>query len=585
MSTRVIVDRDVMVPMRDGVRLATDVYRPAEEGQYPVLVHRTPYGKSTAINVAHRFFNPLDAVVRGYAVAIQDVRGRFNSEGEWLPFTNERGDGYDAVEWAAAQPWCDGGAAIYGGSYVGITALHAAASQPPHLKAAMVSMAPINPHSCWIYVDGAFELGLNLFWIGSPFWGLAWDALKKFPLSDEEIAECKTLMAQMTADPWAAVRHLPITDQPVFKKLATYWQDWIEHPDYDDYWKNTDVRASDAQISVPVLNHSGWYDIFLRGAMELHEYLGSHSPESVRDKHRLVIGPWEHASHLTNMPSTAGAFDFGPDALAGPRLWTDLVLNFFDEYLKPDAPPSLPSQVRYFMMGDNEWVDANDWPPKNTPTSFYLHSGGSANTLAGDGVLTAEAPGSEPHDSFVYDPADPVPSNGGSVLFYHPAFGPAGVADQSALEQRQDVLVYTTAVLDEPVVIAGHVSVTLFASTDVVDTDFTGKLIDVLPDGFCANIAQGLVRGRYRNGPQARELLEPGQVYEFTINMWDVAHTFKPGHRIRLEISSSNFPHFDRNLNAAVSPETGTAEDIKIAHQSVLHDAVHPSSLTLPVVA
>jgi putative CocE/NonD family hydrolase len=285
------------------------------------------------------------------------------------------------------------------------------------------------------------------------------------------------------------------------------------------------------------------------------------------------------------MPSTAGAFDFGPDALAGPRLWTDLVLNFFDEYLKPDAPPSLPSKVRYFMMGDNEWVDTNDWPPKNTPTSFYLHSGGSANTLAGDGVLTAEAPGSEPHDSFVYDPADPVPSNGGSVLFYHPAFGPAGVADQSALEQRQDVLVYTTTVLDEPVVIAGHVSVTLFASTDVVDTDFTGKLIDVLPDGFCANIAQGLVRGRYRNGPQARELLEPGQVYEFTINMWDVAHTFKPGHRIRLEISSSNFPHFDRNLNAAVSPETGTAEDIKIAHQSVLHDAVHPSSLTLPVVA
>jgi putative CocE/NonD family hydrolase len=236
-------------------------------------------------------------------------------------------------------------------------------------------------------------------------------------------------------------------------------------------------------------------------------------------------------------------------------------------------------------MGENQWTDSNSWPPQNTAVSFYLRSGGSANTRTGDGVLAADAPGSEPQDGFTYDPEDPVLSNGGSVLFYHPAFGPAGVADQSALEAREDVLVYSSPVLEEPVVIAGHVSVTLFASTDAVDTDFTAKLVDVLPDGFCGNIAEGLLRGRYRNGPESESLLEPGQVYEFTINMWDVAHTFKAGHQIRLEVSSSNFPHFDRNLNAAVSPETGTVADIKIAHQLVFHDAERPSRLTLPVAA
>lgn len=585
MVSTVIVDRDVMVPMRDKVNLATDIYRPDGNGRHPVLVHRTPYGKSTAINVASRFFNPLDAVLRGYVVVIQDVRGRFSSEGSWEPFANELNDGYDTVEWAASQPWADGQVGIYGGSYVGVTALHAAISAPPHLKACMVSMFTSNRHNCWTYTGGAFELGFNLFWIGSPFWGLAWDTVKRLGLSDRDIAENQKGLAAITADPWGAVKHLPIAGAPAFKTSAPYWDQWLNHPTYDDYWRASDVTARDVKITVPVLNLAGWFDLFLLGSLELNDFLKSHSNDAARAGHRLVIGPWEHVSHLNNMPSSAGQWDFGPEALAGPRLWTDLVLGFFDQFLKPDgSKEKASSKVRYFMMGENEWRESPEWPPDHIPTPYYLHSRGSANTRSGDGVLTTDAPLTEPGDGFSYDPADPVPSVAGRVLFYHFAFGPAGVANQATVEERPDVLVYTTTKLNNPLRIAGPVTVKLFATSSAVDTDFTAKLVDVQPDGFCANIAEGIIRARYRNNHDHEELLEPGKVYEFRIDLWSVAHTFGVGHSIRLEVSSSNFPRFNRNLNAAVNPANGDAAAIQVAQQEILHDAAHPSHLLLPVL-
>jgi uncharacterized protein len=586
MGRSVIVERDVMVPMRDGVRLAADVYRPAENGRYPVLVYRTPYGTSNGINVASRILNPLDAVLRGYTVVVQDVRGRFKSEGQWQPFANEAGDGYDTVEWAAIQPWSSGKIGIYGASYVGVTAMHAAIAAPPHLQACMVQALASNPHNCWTYSGGAFELGFNLFWIAGPFWGLAWDTLRRLHLSDEEIARAQKGLAEITADAWGTCRRLPLIDLPALKTSAPYWQEWLAHPAYDQYWKALDPIAKGARITVPVLNIAGWFDIFLRGSLEFHEFLESHSDDHARKSHRFILGPWEHVSHLNLMPSAAGQWEFGPEAISGPRLLTDLTLEFFDQCLKGAARLSeAASKIRYFMMGENRWQESPSWPPPHTPTNFYLHSGGAANSRGGNGFLTTDGPGAEPPDSYVYDPANPVPTVGGRALFYHPALGPTGVADQATVEERQDVLVYSSPRLNRPFRIAGPVTVTLFAATSGVDTDFTAKLVDVQPDGFCANIAEGIIRARYRNSPAREELLEPGQIYELTIDLWSVAHTFQVSHIVRLEISSSNFPRYDRNLNGVVSPALGRAHDIHVVTQQVFHDIKHPSHLTLPAVA
>jgi putative CocE/NonD family hydrolase len=584
MPTRLIVERDVMIPMRDAIRLAADVYRPADERRSPVLVTRTPYGKSTAINVASRIFNPLDAVSRGYAVVIQDVRGRFTSEGEWQPFANEVADSHDTVEWAGTQPWSNGSVGIYGGSYVGVTALHAVISDPPHLKACMVQALSTNFHDCWTYSGGAFELGFNLFWVAGPFWGLAWDAIKRMGASGAEAAELQAGLARIAADPVGACRHLPVRDLPAFRRTAGYWREWLSHPAYDDYWKKLDVTTRDVRVRVPVLNVTGWFDLFLRGGLHLHEFLASHSDERVAHEHRLVIGPWEHVSHLNLTPSSAGQWDFGPEAISGPRSWTALTLDFFDRWLKDaaEAPPG--ARVRYFVMGENQWRGSDAWPPRYTPVKYFLHSAGAANTRAGNGTLSTTAPADEPPDSYRYDPADPVPSVGGRTLFYHPVLGPAGVFDQAKVEERDDVLVYTTPRLVTPLRIAGPVSVTLFASSSAVDTDFTAKLVDVQPDGYCANLAEGIVRARYRNSLEKEEFLEPGTVYELRIDLWSVAHCFDVGRRVRLEISSSNFPRYDRNLNSDVSPSAGLARDMQVAVQQVFHRADGASHLTLPVV-
>jgi putative CocE/NonD family hydrolase len=586
MPTRLVVERDTMITMRDRTRLAADVYRPADDGRYPVLVTRTPYGKSTAINVASRIFNPLDAVSRGYAVLIQDVRGRFGSEGEWRPFVHEVEDGYDTVEWAGTQAWSNGGVGVYGGSYVGVTTLHAAISDPPHLKACMVQALSTNFHDCWTYSGGAFELGFNLFWVAGPFWGLAWDTIQRLGVSPAEAAALQAELARIAADPLGACRQLPVLDMPAFRRSAPYWREWLSHPGYDDYWKRLDVTTRDARVKVPVLNLTGWFDLFLRGGLHLQEILESRGDERVAEHHRLVVGPWEHVSHLNLTPSAAGQWDFGPEAISGPRSWTALTLDFFDRWLggrEPAAPAG--ARVRYFIMGENRWQEADTWPPRHTPVKYHLHSAGPANTRFGSGTLAPHPPAGEPADSYRYDPADPVPSVGGRTLFYHPVLGPAGVFDQAKVEEREDVLVYTSARLTTPVRIAGPLSVTLFAASSAVDTDFTAKLVDVQPDGYCANLAEGIVRARYRNSLEKEELLEPGTVYELGIDLWSVAHCFRVGHRIRLEISSSNFPRYNRNLNAEVNPSIATARDLQVAIQQVFHDSDRPSHLTLPVLS
>jgi putative CocE/NonD family hydrolase len=338
-------------------------------------------------------------------------------------------------------------------------------------------------------------------------------------------------------------------------------------------------------IAVPVLNLTGWFDLFLRGGLDLHSMLEQTSEPAVRAEHRLVVGPWEHVSHLNLTPSAAGQWEFGPEAISGPRSWAGLTFQFFDRWLR-GARTALAetAPVRYFVMGDNRWRDAESWPPAGRPVRLYLRGGGRANSRFGDGVLAPEPPGAEPSDSYVYDPDDPVPSVGGRTLFYHPSLGPAGVLDQARVEERQDVLVYTSARLVRPLTIAGPVSVTLFAASSAVDTDFTAKLVDVQPDGYCANLADGIVRARYRHTLEREALLEPGEVAEYRIDLWSVAHRFAVGHRLRLEITSSNFPKYDRNLNARANPAHATAADLRVATQQVFHDGARPSHLTLPEI-
>jgi uncharacterized protein len=572
MTTGLIVERDVQAEMRDGVRLATDIYRPDDNERHAVLLHRTPYSKSNAWFVGGLILNPVDAAQRGYVVLIQDTRGRFLSEGEWEPFVNEGADGYDTIEWAAEQPWSNGSVGIYGSSYMGVTTLQALVASPPHLKAALSYLTGANYQNGWTYSGGAFELGFNLWWTNF----LGWDTAARIKVSDEDRAGLLGELAQMAADPWSAARQLPLIDMPAFDDgVAEYWRAWLEHPGYDDYWARVDVLGRAGEIDAPLLQIAAWYDNFMRGHLDLWRALKG-------GQHRMVVGPWDHEAYLSLGLSRAGERDFGPLAISGPTLVADLAFQWFDHWLfGKEAPLMSTPPIRYYVMGRDEWVDAEAWPPKSTPTDFYLSSAGAANSRFGDGVLSTEASPGQIADSYRYDPNDPVPSVGGRTL--HPNFGPGGVKDQRSVEERDDVLVYTSVLLTSPVEIAGTVTVTLFASSSARDTDFTAKLIDVEPDGYCANVAEGIIRARYRNGT-SEELMEPGEVYEFHIDLWDVAYLFPSGHRIRLEISSSNWPRFSRNLNSEMRPELGSEHDMRVAIQQVWHDAEHQSRLTLPVV-
>lgn len=602
MSRAITVERDVMVPMRDGVRLATDIYRPTDSCEneardaargaaqgntrHPVLVHRTPYNKSDAWVVGGLMLNPLLAAERGYVVLVQDTRGRFASEGEWQPFHCEGNDGYDSVEWAAAQPWSNGNVGIYGSSYNGVTTLQTAVASPPHLKACVAYMTGANYHAGWAYSGGAFELGFNFWWALN----LAWDRALRLPEAARLQAFAKLMRA--AKDPWQAVRELPLWDNTALcsdagaaGEHAPFWREWLDHPCYDEFWRSVDVAARCAEIQVPLLHIGGWYDGFLQGHLDLNESLKKHPRAEVRDTHQLVLGPWDHITYMSIRPTAAGEREFGPEAVAGPAGVSEIVLGFFEPYLRgavPAASLPAPARVRYFSMGENQWREAASWPPPHTKESFFLHSQGRANTRAGDGVLDRKSPTQEPADHYVYDPNDPVPTRGGRSLA--PIFGSPGVLDQREVEMRDDVLVYSSEVLHEALRIAGPVSLELWISSDAPDTDFTAKLVDVEPSGYCAPVAEGILRARYRNGMDREAWLCVGEIVPLAISLLDVAYVFKPGHRLRLEVSSSNFPKFDCNPNAKVEIARASVSDRRKAKQSVHHDAAHPSRLILPVV-
>jgi hypothetical protein len=434
-----------------------------------------------------------------------------------------------------------------------------------------------------------FELGLVQRWATM----LARTKLGLLP----EGAERDRLAEQLKTalDPVQAVRVLPLSEGPFPAGLVPWLYTWLEHPNYDEFWAEIDVAAHANEIDVPMLTVVGYYDFAAPGGVALDAALMSHPDAHVRENSRVLIGPWAHSSYFGGLhpryvdtPTTVtGVRDWGPIADAGATAIGALLLDWFGAWLRPDREDANSAQVpraRYFVMGERVWRDAEGWPPPSTPSSWYLHSGGHANGSGGDGLLSTAAPAAaEPADSYRYDPLDPVPTIGGAILLA-PEFGEDGIQDQAEVEQRTDVLVYTSAVLTDPVTIAGPVRLQLCAASSAVDTDFTAKLVDVEPDGFCANISEGIFRVRNRGGTLAEDaLIEPGQAYEFTIRLFDVAHSFQPGHRIRLEVSSSNFPRFARNLNSATHPHRATAADAVVATQQVFHDTEHPTRLVLPV--
>ena len=583
-GTTAHVHRDVAVPMRDGVTLATDVYLPEGDGPFPTLIFRVRGSRNAAFITGVLIVNPLSAVRRGYAVVIQEVRGRGGSAAKWDPWVHELADGEDCLDWVLAQPWCDGRLGAYGTAYSASDAQFLALLGRPELKAIAVLGTGADPHDGWVYTDGAFELGWNIYWC----YMTATESIARLDVDDATRARLKRQHHRAIIEAGEMAARLPLRDQPLLDEVGeTQFREWLDHPDYDAYWRAIDVLDRIEQVRTPMLSIIGWYDNFQKSHFDLYRAVAERAQEPARSHQHVVIGPWEHVNYVNAFTtSRTGDVEFGPEAACGVGVSEPLVLDWMDRWVKgEDRGPA--AGIRYWQMGIDEWRTAPAWPPAHTVQDWYLTSSGRANTRAGDGVLlpgTAPAAG---RDAYVYDPADPVPTIGGRLLM--PTIELAGIKDQGAVEDRDDVLCFTSAPLEADLDVAGPVSVELWVETDAPETDFTAKLVEVHEDGYCANIADGIVRTRYRESTRkVSPLLEPGTPVRLTIGLWDVAHTFRAGRRLRLEVTSSNFPRFDRNLNTGglsrgVPNGSESLADARVAHQTVLHGGDHASILRLPV--
>jgi putative CocE/NonD family hydrolase len=556
----ITVTRNVEAKMRDGVTLRADIYRPKAEGKYPVLLVRTPYDKTNETNFG------LKAAARGYVLIAQDVRGRFTSDGEWYTFKNESADGYDTVEWAAALPYSNGKVGMYGGSYVGATQFLAALAKPPHLAGICPNVTASNYHDGWTYQGGAFEQWFNESWSSA----LAENTMRR--------------RAEKNYDPLGGTKVLPLISYPVLEPpsgegIAPYFKDWLAHPNFDEYWKQISIEDHYAQIQVPVYNLGAWYDIFLGGSLRNYIRLKTEAgTEAARKGQRLFVFIGGHAGWAGSRK--IGDVDFGEKA---PFDIDELTLRWYDWLLKGEANGvEKEKPVKIFVMGKNEWREEDDWPlARAKNTKYYLHSAGAANGTAGNGTLSTVAPAEEKADTYVYDPSDATPTIGGP-LCCGPLPTGIGPEDQRPAEARSDVLVYSTAAFAKDTEVTGPVSLELYVNSSAVDTDFTGMLVDVWPNGYAQNLTSGILRMRYRNSQEKPELANPGETYHITVDLWATSNVFLAGHKLRVEVSSSNFPRFDRNLNTG--EEQARATRVVKATNVIYHDKAHPSALIVPLV-
>lgn len=621
----VTVHRDIPVPMRDGVVLYADIYIPdrmpngaagadetagnqtardggagvtvqqeaAAERRFPVLLQRTPYNK-TVEAWPKTNFRPLPAVLAagGYVVVIQDTRGRFRSEGEYDPYKQDAEDGYDTVQWAAKQPWSNGEVGMFGGSYMGATQFLAASARPPALKALFPYFTGSSHYDTWVYAGGAFNLLTRYTWAVRMIVDTAQRKGGQLPPALQELADAMADLRKTASSASAeTVKRLedglaallseqlsvvPLRDLPIPSELGGYFFDWLAHWKDDEYWQKINTERQYGRIALPMLHIGGWYDEFARSTLDNYVGFSRHLPAGAPAQ-KLIMGPWIHGS----FSRFVGELDFGSEIDDSEQYINELNIAYFDYWLKgidngyPETPP-----VRIFVMGENRWRDEQEWPLARTHyQNWYVHSGGQASESAGGGTLTPELPGDEPPDRFVYDPSYPVPTNGGNILRVGMNVGPC---DQRRDEPRDDVLAYTSPPLAGDLEVTGYLKVRLWAETDAEDTDFTAKLIDVYPDGREIIIQDGIIRASFRDSLAEPSPVEPGRVYAYEIDLWATSQLFKRGHRIKLELSSGNFPRFNRSLNTFGPP--AEQREARIARQTVYHDKARPTHIVLPVI-
>ncbi|MBS4212891.1 CocE/NonD family hydrolase [Neobacillus rhizophilus] len=577
---QIVVEKNVPCRMRDGSTLYADIYRPSQEGKFPVLLTRLPYNKDLPF-YSHRYLDTHRLVQHGYVVIVQDVRGRFNSEGEFYPFLYEAEDGYDTVEWAAALPYSNGKVGMFGLSYYGYTQLLAAAEQPPHLEAIVPAMT-LND-----WRNNSLDKGGKFLVASSETWALESVAPEYLRRKYGDSAEYAVMMEKW-ADTYNRIEewysYKPIQQWPPLKELdaAGYFFDLLEGNVTEEMGERMSILNKYKQIQVPAYHIAGWYDNLLQSTLKNFSELHKQG----RGVNKLIIGPWGHGV----FSSVIGERNFGLQAsgdwIDGHEDLTGLHIRWFDYWLKGEHTiVEDEAPIKLFVMGVNEWRDEQEWPlARTTYVPYYLHSDGKANSRFGDGRLSVELPTKdEPKDTFVYDPSNPVPTNGGGTLYA--GVQTMGPKDQRQLEERGDVLVYTSEPLAEALEVTGPVKVILWAKTDAVDTDFTAKLIDVLPDGTAFNLTDGIVRASYRNGEiQVQESYESikDEIMQYEIELWPTSNVFLPGHQIRIEISSSNFPRFDTNLNTGHTMITSS--NFNTANQTIYHQETYPSHVVLPII-
>ncbi len=569
----VVRQLNVMVPARDGVGMSTNIYRPDAPGQFPVILNRTPYD-----NESHTV-RALEYAKKGYVYISQDTRGRHDSEGTWAPAIYDAKDGYDTQEWIGQQPWSNGKICTVGGSYEAWTQWYPATLANKNLTCMVPTVAPAQP-----FRNFPYENGILYGW--APRWMLWMDGrtmhLGRQPLTDvfgdafyEKIYDWDKVI-------WT----LPLSelDNAAGREVA-WWNDWMAHDSQDEYWEAVNYEKDLDRINVPVFHLSGWYDLTFPGTVRNYpRVVAGGASEHARSNQKLLIWPTGHWGSRTT-DGKFGSMDFGQNAAtSGDDAGLDVqkqIDRWLDYWLKGEDNGIMDEpRVTFFVLGANEWRHADAWPLSDAQNiDYYLHSGGHANTFHGDGLLTTTAPsGNESADRYTYDPADPTPS----AKRPDPAVNNIGAEDLRPIHHRQDVLVYQTPPLEEAVEVIGPITLTLYAASSARDTDWIVRLSDVHPDGYAMRLGHGALRARFRESLTEPRLLEPGKVYEYTIELWPTANRFRAGHRIRLDIASAAFPIFLRNLNTGGNNQTTSA--IIVAEQTVYHDEVRPSRLRLPVV-
>ena len=580
MNSEVRVQLDVPATMRDGTVLMSNVYRPAGSGEYPVLLARLPYGKDLPLNAA--YLDPIRAVRSGYIVVIQDVRGRYASGGDFTPFVREFEDGYDTVEWAARLPGSSGRVGTAGLSYLGKVQWQTAVMQPPSLA----SMAPGQTwgnHLNGVQMRGGVqEVGLMQYWAQTT---LALGQLfRRYRGEPEQIQEKLPALVGVIDDLLSGSGYgvLPISDLPDPDRLTPFVRGGFSRGVDDEGWSYLNIDGRYDRVEVPTFHIGGWYDCFIGETLRQYEAMKEHAEAAGMRRPRLLVGPWTHGE----FDSTVGDLDFGVGSsglfLDYHGSLTDAHLRFFDATLKGEeaalegGPP-----VEVFVMGENRWRGYEEWPaPGSRSERWYLH---------GDGLLSRENPARSEPDEYDYDPRDPVPTLGGPILMA-PVHRP-GARDQRPVETRPDVLLYTSEPLGSDYTVLGQVHVTLHAASSAPDTDFVARLVDAYPDGRSIVVADGIIRASARESypapgviqPATPTNIEPGRPYEYCVDLWATGITFKAGHRLRLQITSSSFPRWERNPNTG--EDAAHATRTEVARQRIFHDPERPSSLTLTVVA